>query len=256
MIAWQQIADLQDCPLWEDEALLAAIASAGELAEEITAEQVAVAIHNAALTYALSQYRAQARPLIAEEEARAVADASRKLLAACSPRWRTKEGRSSISPDALRQSLGPGGLFAVAHQGGNSGQTAVVDALRGVAQLERWADVLAERHASKRRVPSPGAPKNEALPKLLDAMEQIYMTAWGKWPSLKRARVPATIRHECPPEGFLAFLCDVFPIIAARGFEIPSGHMAIEQAARRHRRGLKAAGSSPFWHEPLDALTK
>jgi hypothetical protein len=246
------------------------ILAVGALAEDVTRDQVAVGLNNAALSYGLAQYRAQVRPEGATGEARAVADACRELLAAAgitSPVKRSKEGRKPIERSSIRQSLGSGGLFAVACSVGGhpDGAEAVLSVLRGVANLECWAELLAARYQAQAMPRGPGADKNEALAQLIGTMEHLYMSAWVDWPSLRRSRAGGdwkvsedgeSVYCDRFPVGFLRLLCEVFPLIAARGFDIPETPAAIEKACRRWRADLEARDLKPFWHERQAALTK
>jgi hypothetical protein len=255
VVSIQDVSDLKTVvsPTKAAEIILAV----GPLAEGVTREHVALGIGNAAQSYGLAQYRAQVKPKDATGEAQAVADACRELLAAVgitSPFGRSREGRKPIERDSIRQSLGSGGLFAMANPTGAwDGAAAVLGILRGVAELEEWAEALAARNAARAKPIGPGASKNEALAPLLDAMETIYMSAWERLPSLRRSKAVVVTNEDgdAMPVGFLRLLSEVFPLIAERGFAIPKSSTAIEQACHRWRRELKERGLAPFWHSRL-----
>lgn len=232
------------------------------LAPGRTQEGLSVALSDAVASYAFDYWR-QVQPDsdTLEAQAQEVSGACRFVLEAVGINQNPVAPRP-VAPESLYPALGSGGLFAAAaSDGAESGEDAVMSALRAVADLKRWSDKLAgiarKRSAMKLpgALPKRGKPKNHALDKLLDRLTTIFFTGWDELPTASSSRSTGTADDgesavalgglearsyetgEAVPVGFLRMMCEVMAVIQERGFPAPDTPAATEKAWRRWRKG-------------------
>jgi hypothetical protein len=124
------------------------------------------------------------------------------LQAAGVPLPSEKLRRSSdyVTAERVKPSLGPGALFGYAALERGNGSEAVTLALKGVADLERWARQLSDWQARKKKSAAPGKggrPPNVALDKLFDDLEEIYRDEWN-WIPTDPKQVVALLEPQSP----------------------------------------------------------
>lgn len=193
-VSHKVVLGLYDRPLVSDAAAAEIVLVVGKLAEDSSPAKVAARLSYAAQNYA-SAYEKLAGPDLKKQkaDAEALALACRGLLKAAgivAPPARERDLAPYVASAKVRDTLGRGGLFALANlEGHESGADAVADALQGVADLERWARKLADwRKRKKESLPSKpdGRPRNTALNKLFDEIEEIYREEWD-WIAITHA---------------------------------------------------------------------
>jgi hypothetical protein len=237
------------------------------LAPGRTQEALAVALSNAVASYAFDYWR-QVGPDsdTLEAQAKEVSGACRLLLEAVGINQNPIAPRP-VEPESLYPALANGGLFAsAAMEGAESGEEAVMSALRAVGDLKRWSDALAgiARKRAAMRLPvaaaKGGRPKNHALDKLLESLTEIFFEGWDEVPSVSSSRSTGTPDDaesavaqgglearsyetgEAVPVNFLRMMCEVMAVIRERGLPAPETPSAIEKAWRRWRSG------APEWN--------
>lgn len=139
------------------------------------------------------------------------------------------------SDGCLKESLGSGGLAAqAAIEGAESGHAAVMNAIRAVQDLERWAGRMASRYD-----PGPShidvRESDRALGQFIARLGGIYVTTWGKSPGVSTS----ALNRGSPSGPFFRFVKGVF-----QGVGIERTDSAIRTLIKRNSalKALSARG--------------